>query len=284
MIKSILVPLVGDAGDGSVLEMAHSVANHFQAHIDALHVRKDPLQELAKLITGDGIITQVLWDALEEDAREHNDNAKRSFAKFCEAHDVHVLNAPHFGRGESASWLEVAGNLPAQLGARGRYHDLIVTGRDCLSAGELGDVLVRSGRPMLVCSKRKPPGPLFGTIAVAWKDTANSAHAMTTAMPFLHAAKQIVILSATEGQDNTSAMADADRIAVNFRWHGIEPEIRCLSSSDDIGQCLVDAAVRAGAGLLVMGGYSHSRAREFVLGGATRYMLEASDFPVLIVH
>jgi nucleotide-binding universal stress UspA family protein len=61
-------------------------------------------------------------------------------------------------------------------------------------------------------------------------------------------------------------------------------EIRCLSSSDNIGQCLVDAAVRAGAGLLVMGGYSHSRAREFVLGCATHYMLEASDFPVLIVH
>lgn len=117
-------------------------------------------------------------------------------------------------------------------------------------------------------------------MAVAWKDTANSAHAMTAAMPLLHTAKQIVVLSATEGQDNTSAMADAERIAVNFRWHGIEPEIRCLSSSDDIGQSLVDAAVRAGAGSLV-GGYGHSRAREFVLGGATRYML---DFPVLIVH
>jgi len=33
-----------------------------------------------------------------------------------------------------------------------------------------------------------------------------------------------------------------------------------------------------------MGGYGHSRAREIVLGGATRSLLQAMTVPVLMAH
>jgi nucleotide-binding universal stress UspA family protein len=36
--------------------------------------------------------------------------------------------------------------------------------------------------------------------------------------------------------------------------------------------------------LLVMGGYGHSRLREFVFGGATRGMLSAMTVPVFMSH
>ena len=35
---------------------------------------------------------------------------------------------------------------------------------------------------------------------------------------------------------------------------------------------------------MVMGGYGHSRLREFVLGGATRGILQAMTIPVLMAH
>ena len=35
---------------------------------------------------------------------------------------------------------------------------------------------------------------------------------------------------------------------------------------------------------LVMGAYGHSRLREAVLGGATRYMLESSPVPLVMTH
>jgi nucleotide-binding universal stress UspA family protein len=35
---------------------------------------------------------------------------------------------------------------------------------------------------------------------------------------------------------------------------------------------------------MVMGGYGHSRLREFVLGGATRGILAAMTVPVLMSH
>jgi nucleotide-binding universal stress UspA family protein len=36
--------------------------------------------------------------------------------------------------------------------------------------------------------------------------------------------------------------------------------------------------------LLVMGGYGHSRLREFVFGGATRGILSAMTVPVFMSH
>ncbi|WP_278986407.1 universal stress protein [Sphingobium yanoikuyae] len=36
--------------------------------------------------------------------------------------------------------------------------------------------------------------------------------------------------------------------------------------------------------LLVMGAFGHSRAREFVLGGATRSVLDHPSCPVLLSH
>jgi nucleotide-binding universal stress UspA family protein len=36
--------------------------------------------------------------------------------------------------------------------------------------------------------------------------------------------------------------------------------------------------------MLVMGAYSHSRAREFVFGGVTRYMMQSAQLPLLLAH
>ena len=43
-------------------------------------------------------------------------------------------------------------------------------------------------------------------------------------------------------------------------------------------------AAETGADLIVMGGYGHSRLREFVMGGVTRTMLATMTVPVLMSH
>ena len=47
---------------------------------------------------------------------------------------------------------------------------------------------------------------------------------------------------------------------------------------------LLDAAAKANCGLLVMGGYGHTRLREAVFGGFTRAVLETAPLPVLMAH
>ena len=44
------------------------------------------------------------------------------------------------------------------------------------------------------------------------------------------------------------------------------------------------AAAREQAALLVMGGYGHSRLREWIFGGFTQRILREAEIPVLIVH
>jgi nucleotide-binding universal stress UspA family protein len=51
-----------------------------------------------------------------------------------------------------------------------------------------------------------------------------------------------------------------------------------------IADALLDHASDIGADLLVIGGYGHSRAREIILGGVTRDLLQHMTVPVLMSH
>jgi nucleotide-binding universal stress UspA family protein len=52
----------------------------------------------------------------------------------------------------------------------------------------------------------------------------------------------------------------------------------------DVGEALLSTAADMGAGMLVMGGYGHSRYRELLLGGVTSTVLRAMTLPVLLAH
>ena len=67
MIKSILVPLLGDKADECALEYARAAAVRFHAHIEALHVSHNPVDEVLHLAIGDGVITQELWRSIERE-------------------------------------------------------------------------------------------------------------------------------------------------------------------------------------------------------------------------
>ena len=57
-----------------------------------------------------------------------------------------------------------------------------------------------------------------------------------------------------------------------------------LAAGRPIGRVLEDYATARRLDLLVMGGYGHSRVREFILGGATKSILANLPLPVLLSH
>jgi nucleotide-binding universal stress UspA family protein len=57
-----------------------------------------------------------------------------------------------------------------------------------------------------------------------------------------------------------------------------------LGSDIDVADLLLSHASDSSADFIVMGGYGHSRLREFVLGGVTRSMLRTMTVPVLMSH
>jgi nucleotide-binding universal stress UspA family protein len=65
---------------------------------------------------------------------------------------------------------------------------------------------------------------------------------------------------------------------------GLPDTVQFVSRPIRHRRCLNLKSADLGADLLVMGAYGHSRAREQLLGGATRALLRSMTIPVLMSH
>ncbi len=65
--------------------------------------------------------------------------------------------------------------------------------------------------------------------------------------------------------------------------HDIKAELHELEKSGSVEETLASAVSRLGGELLVMGAFGHSRLREFMFGGVSRYFLEQENGPALLM-
>jgi nucleotide-binding universal stress UspA family protein len=288
MIKTILVPASGSDRDGAVFTSALTIARVFVAHLEFLHVRPDATATAVAIASDGGGATMLggLVDRLEEDADRREERAKQSFRDFCDREGLALCDAPPGPQGPSVRWLREVGAENYWVAEHGRAADLLVIGRsteddDGGSLDTIEGALIDSGRPLLI-----PPAAalttLPETVAIAWKASPQAARALTAALPFLKIAKQIIILTVAE--DQRGPEEEADRLTAGLRWHGVPISVRHLRP-DEHGppETLLAAAGEHGA-LLVMGGYGHSRLREWIFGGFTLHVLRGAEVPVLMAH
>ena len=128
----------------------------------------------------------------------------------------------------------------------------------------------------------EPPTKIGRRIAIAWNGGAQSARAVGCAMPLLQAADGVTVLTAAT---SATPAAAAERLAQHLAWHHVATTTQVVHpGSDAVGHALLNAAKADGCDLLVLGGYGHSRMREMIMGGVTRYMLAHADLPVLMAH
>jgi nucleotide-binding universal stress UspA family protein len=143
-----------------------------------------------------------------------------------------------------------------------------------------------SGYPVLIVPKAWN-SPEFGKRAVvAWNGSAQASAAVREAIPLLQRAEQVTVLL---GQSRatfpaTMRMAPLDVLGY-LRDHGIAAEVgRSETPDDDAGAAILKAAAAAKADLIVMGAFGRSRFREWILGGATRQVLEHMTMPIFMAH
>jgi nucleotide-binding universal stress UspA family protein len=198
----------------------------------------------------------------------------------------HEFDAFMRDTGISADWIEVDEGIGKAVPNHAHYTDLTIVGQ--LDPDELLPrpeyeipqlVALESGRPALVI----PYAGTFATVGqrvlIAWNDSAQSTRAVKDAMPFLRGAETVTIL--TLGQDKPRG----DRIVAYLARHGITATAQHLTCDDiSVGNLLLSRASDEGSDLIVMGAYGHSRARESILGGATRVMFKEMTVPVLMSH
>jgi len=162
--------------------------------------------------------------------------------------------------------------------------DLIVapraTAEDVVARSILETVLLESGRPLVIPAISAMPAS-FERIAIAWKPTSQAARAVAAALPLLVRAKEVVVVSVEEQE---AAHHEADRLVRNLAWHGIRATTAPLKPGPGGAGATLLATARDRADLLVMGGYGHSRLREWVFGGFTQLVLADAPLPVLIAH
>jgi nucleotide-binding universal stress UspA family protein len=70
-----------------------------------------------------------------------------------------------------------------------------------------------------------------------------------------------------------------------LRSHGVSAKEDMVSAGPlESGRMLLNKVKHLSAECLVMGAYGHTRVRERILGGATRYVLENAPLPLLMQH
>ncbi|MEH6664055.1 MAG: universal stress protein [Brevundimonas sp.] len=177
-------------------------------------------------------------------------------------------------------------DLVARL-ARTRDICVVPYGRDPGPQQGLAEALIfSSGRPVIILRPQdaNAPATRIGTVVIAWDGGRSAAAALAAALPVLRAAHTVVVLTILNEKPSATP-AVADDVIRHLAQHGVEAEALAFDSAGaKIGSVLEHVVERTRADLLVMGAFGHSRAREFVLGGATRSMIEAPPTALLMAH
>ncbi len=119
---------------------------------------------------------------------------------------------------------------------------------------------------------------------VCWDGSRPAARAIADAMPFLEKAKRVELVIVTNEPGKKDEIEGAD-MGQHLARHGLKVEVKRINSGGiDVADALLSHAADSGADFIVMGGYGHSRLREFVLGGVTHSMLRTMTVPVLLSH
>jgi len=171
------------------------------------------------------------------------------------------------------------------------FHDLTVlsqvhpddTAYWGVTAGFAPEVAVSSGRPVLLLPRFTPSAVLCKRVVVAWKPSREAARALMASLPLLQQAEQVELLSWAESRTDIAPLPQG--LEDWLRVHGVRARVVAQSlATQPVGELLLARCAEAAADLLVMGCYGHTRAHEWLFGGATRHVLAQTHLPVLLAH
>ena len=144
--------------------------------------------------------------------------------------------------------------------------------------------LFDSGRPVIVVPYIQKAPLKLDRVMVCWDGSRAAARAIADATPLLERAGlvEVVIIANERGKQDKIEGADMGQ---HLARHGLEVEVKRIDYGNlDVADALLSHAADSDVDFIVMGGYGHSRLREFVLGGVTRSILRTMTAPVLMSH
>jgi nucleotide-binding universal stress UspA family protein len=276
MIKDLLVNLSIGAKRDAAIPYAVSLADAFGAHATAVAFAYEPV--IVATVMGGSMPVEYI-DAQRVESEQAALAAKQNFdqaaAQAGVAADSYVFSASTAGGAD-------------QFGRMARRFDLSVLMQaepDSLGVEDLiiEAALFQSGRPVMVVPYIQQGGLRTDRIMVCWDAGRTAARALSDAMPLLARAKTVDVVMVTGEEGKRDIIEGAD-IGQHLARHDVNVEVKRIVASDNVQTTLLSYAADSSADMIVMGGYGHSRLREFILGGVTREMLQSMTVPCFMSH
>jgi nucleotide-binding universal stress UspA family protein len=270
-IKSILFHVHEDDGLDARLQVALSLARACSAHLHLLHVVPVEAYTVVDLYGGSfasGEIVEVLETEADKLRRRLEEHVKLEDVTW-DYEDTTSPTTPTLLRAAALSDLVFIGRAPA-------FHEFSRTGPSLL-----GELVCSTRSPLCVPADGVTTFDPFGKAVIAWNGGIEAANAVRGAIGLLKMASEVRVVRYAEDKD--VAFPDT-RVVEYLSRHGVSAVLDLRPVRRDFADDLVEYAGVYSAEYLVMGGYSHSRAGEFLFGGVTRTLLRACPVTLVMAH
>lgn len=268
MIKDVMVRLDGSRADEARVAAADQIAEYFDSHIVCLFVNVLP-RPIVEEDDGVGAIESV---RLIEAGRALGDKKEAKLQQ-----RLARLQKPIELRR-----FDTFNGMISDIAAReARTADVFVALRPDGSPKDpdqlIESVLFGAGRHLFLVPERKTVAPALDHVMIAWNGSREAARAVAEALPYLRKATTVSIVVVDEPVEEQALLG-------HLQHHGIGAKIHRVTKDGDVASTLIAESKRLKPDLIVMGGYGHSKMREWLLGGATYEMMHKSPMPLLMAH
>ena len=276
--KTIVAYLAQPESVADVLNTALPIAEACGAHLTGTHV-------FAGVPLVGTIAAQVPPEIIDQYAgmmREDAQAIKKAFAKAVQGCGVQTE-----WRDQEETHIHV--DLLGAILEQTRCADLLIVAQADAEqrVGELvTDIVMDSGRPVLIMPKDGKFGDLSGKVVVGWDGSREAARAVFDALPLLKRSTSVDLVTVGKSGDAKDAVrSGGGEMASILSRHGVNAEVVMVERFDvSAGDALLKYVAEQHGDLLVMGCYGHSRLRERLFGGATQHVMKNMIEPVLMSH
>jgi len=276
MITDIVANLSVREGGKPAGDFAVSIASTLEAHVTGIAIAFDPTIPMS----GMGYLPVDVVEAQRRDneaaAQAAIDWFAAATARACVAAEPLMLNASFASVGKD-------------FGRIARHFDLAIVDQATPDGSAVEAIIsvstmFESGRPVIVVPYIQRTPLKLDRVMVCWDGSRAAARAVADAMPLLERAENVEVVIVTNERGKHDEIEGAE-IGQHLARHGLKVEVNRIMRGDiDVADALLSHSADSGADFIVMGGYGHSRLREFMLGGVTRKILQSMPVPALMSH
>lgn len=274
MIKDIIVNLSLTENGSVVGTYAASITGAMEAHLTGVAIIYDPVVPIS---VGGYIPAEVI-----ETQRVGNETAAESA--------INSFTAASSRAGTSAEPLRLRASFAKaadRFARMARCFDLAIVGQPEMGRMEWNiaeATLFESGRPMIAVPYIQKEPFKIDNVMICWDGGGAAARAIGDAIPIIRGSDRIEIVIVTNEPSKQYDIEGAD-IRQHLVHHGLKADVRRIPGGNiDVADALLSYAADSAADFMVMGGFGHSRVREFMLGGVTRSTFQSMTVPVLLSH